>query len=74
MARIRRRDIHAVAFCLVSISAVCGIIALVSGNWIYTLAVTGIFTAWLLTRARMVRVIRRLRGETVGGWSDYYRE
>jgi len=74
MARMRRRDIHAISFCVVSIAAALVLTSLIFDNWLYGVVATSAFSAWLLTRARMIRVFRRLRGETTGGWGDYYRE
>ena len=70
MARLRRRDIHAIAFCVVTIPAVVLLVHLVAGL-VAGLIGGGLYALWLLTRARMIRVIRRLRGETVGGWENY---
>ncbi len=71
MARLRRRDIHAIAFCVVTIPAVFLIVDAVAGSLIAGLIGGALYALWLLTRARMIRVIRRLRGETVGGWENY---
>jgi hypothetical protein len=41
-------------------------------NLVVSVALTIAYAAWLLTRRRMLRVFRRLRGEP--DWSAYYDE
>ncbi len=74
MARLRRRDVRAIAFCVMTIAAVFGIGVVLLPGWVATAAVTGAYAAWLLTRPRMIRVMRRLRGDTGWDWSGYYKD
>ncbi|HTI66935.1 MAG TPA: hypothetical protein VL460_05230 [Caulobacteraceae bacterium] len=74
---IRGRDIRAISFCLVSIAAVFAATYFVADHlgfdvWLPTLAATGAYAAWLLTRPRMVRVFRRLRGQSIAEWTGYF--
>lgn len=71
---MRRRDIRALAFCAVTICLVFAVIQLTVHQPLISFAVTGAYAAWLLTRARMIRVFRRLRGDSGWDWSNYYRE
>ena len=71
---MRARDIRAIAFCILSTAALAAVGEFALHRWIVVVAMVAAYDAWLLTRRRMVRVIRRLRGEQVGGWSSYYQD
>jgi threonine/homoserine/homoserine lactone efflux protein len=68
---MRARDVRAIAFWLTSSLVVLAGVFLVFDSVIAAAALTGAYNAWLLTRPRMRRVFRRLRGETVD-FSGYY--
>ncbi|HEV2531235.1 hypothetical protein [Phenylobacterium sp.] len=68
---MRARDVRAIAFWLTSSLVLLVGAYLVSRSVIASVALTGAYNAWLLTRPRMRRVVRRLRGETVD-FSGYY--
>jgi hypothetical protein len=70
---MRRRDVHAIAFCATTIAAVL-VGALVVLQPIPAIAAVAGYSLFILTRPRMIRVFRRLRGDTGWDWSDYYRE
>jgi hypothetical protein len=60
---MRARDLRAIAFCL---STTVGLLVLVrsaSGSWIAAVALALAYAVWMFTRPRMVRVMRRMRGE-----------
>jgi hypothetical protein len=71
MLRLRARDIRALVF--VGASS----LALLVGTYfalrsvIVAAALTAAWLAWVLTRPRLRRVIKRLRGES-DGWTGYY--
>ena len=67
---MRARDVRAIAFCTVTTLLLLAVSWLLSRNYIVTLALTGGYAAWLLTRPRMQRVISRLRGDP--DWSGYF--
>lgn len=68
---MRARDVRAITFWLGTsfVLLVGGYLA--SHSVIVAVAITGAWNAWLLTRARMRRVFRRLRGETTD-FTGYY--
>jgi len=71
MPRIRPRDVRAIAFWIVtSLMLLVGVYFL-TGGVLAAVALTGAYNLWLLTRPRMRRVLRRLRGETVD-YSGYF--
>lgn len=69
---MRARDARAIAFCAVSTILLALAVYVLTLNPLATAALTGAYAVWLLTRPRMQRVIRRLRGEP--DWSGYFRE
>ena len=71
---MRQRDIRAIVFCAVTICIVFATAQMAVHATLFSLALTGAYAAWLLTRARMIRVFRRMRGDTGWDWSNYYRE
>jgi hypothetical protein len=72
MPRMRPRDVRAIAFWIVtSVVLLVGVFVLTGRGVLPAVALTGAYNLWLLTRPRMRRVFRRLRGETVD-WSGYF--
>jgi hypothetical protein len=65
---------RAIVFCVVTIAAVLAGGVVLLQAWMPAIALTAGYAAWLLTRARMIRVIRRLRGDTGWDFSGYYRD
>lgn len=68
---MRARDVRAIAFWLTSSLAILLGVYFGLQSVIAAVALTGAYNAWLLTRPRMRRVLRRMRGETVD-FSGYY--
>ncbi|MGA0606452.1 hypothetical protein ACO2Q0_10670 [Phenylobacterium sp. VNQ135] len=68
---MRARDVRAILFCAVTtLILLIGSYVLLQSALI-SLALAAGWLAWLLTRPRMQRVIRRLRGEP--DWNGYFR-
>ena len=67
---MRARDVRAIAFSVATTLGLFGGAALLTGNFLVSLALTAAYDAWLLTRPRMLRVLRRLRGEP--DWGGYF--
>ena len=67
---MRARDARAIAFCIVTTLLLLAVSWVLLHNYIVSLALTGGYAAWLLTRPRMQRVISRLRGDP--DWSGYF--
>ena len=65
---------RAIAFCAIAIPAVVLIAYRFLPEPIYAALITAVFALWLLTRARMIRIWRRLRGDTGSGWGNYFQE
>jgi len=67
---MRSRDVRAIAFCLASTAAVAAGGLLLLPNWVMAAALTVAYAIFIGTRPRMLRVYRRLRGESVemGGY------
>ena len=68
---MRPRDLRAIAFCAVSIAAIAALSFVISQSSWLALGVTGSYAAFIATRPRMLRVYRRLRGES--DWSGYFK-
>ena len=68
---MRARDIRAIVFCVCATSLVLAVSYLAFRNYFASLVLGVVFGAWLLTRPRMKRLIRRLRGDT--DWSGYFK-
>ena len=68
---MRARDVRAIAFWLTSSLVILLGVYFGLHSVIAAVALTGAYNAWLLTRPRMRRVLRRMRGETVD-FSGYY--
>lgn len=71
MPHLRPRDARAIAFWLLTSLVLLVGVYLLATSVIAAAALTAAYNAWLLTRPRMRRVFRRLRGETVD-FSGYY--
>ncbi len=67
---MRARDVRAVAFFGSTTVALLGGSLLLAHNFVVSLGLTIAWDAWLLSRPRMIRVMRRLRGEP--DWSAYF--
>jgi hypothetical protein len=67
---MRARDVRAIAFCAVSTILLLAVCYLVTRNYLASVGLTGAYAAVILTRPRMQRVFRRLRGDP--DWSGYY--
>lgn len=72
MSAMRGRDVRAILFCVTTTLALLAIVYLLLRSYLATIALVGAYDAWLLTRPRMLRVFRRLRGEP--DWSGYYKD
>jgi hypothetical protein len=73
MLRLRGRDLRAIAFVSLSSLLLLAAAYLLTRSVIVSSALTSAWLAFALTRPRMRRVMRRLRGET-DGWSSYYHD
>jgi hypothetical protein len=71
MTRMRPRDVRAIAFWLTTSLVLLAGVYVLTHSVIAAVALTAAYNCWLLTRPRMRRVFRRLRGETVD-FSGYY--
>lgn len=69
---MRPRDARALTFCAVSILALAALSFALSQSYVVTLGLTGAYAAFILTRPRMLRVYRRLRGEP--DWGGYFKD
>ena len=67
---MRARDVRAIAFCSATTVILAAGTLVLTHSAIAALALTIAWDAWLLTRPRMQRVLRRLRGEP--DWSGYF--
>jgi hypothetical protein len=67
---MRARDVRAIAFWLITTVILFGGTLVLLHNIFVSLALTAAYNGWLLTRARMQRVFRRMRG--VPDWSGYF--
>jgi hypothetical protein len=68
---MRARDVRAIAFWLSSSFVLLVVVYLASRSVIAAAALTAAYNAWLLTRPRMRRVFKRMRGETAD-FTGYY--
>jgi hypothetical protein len=69
---MRPRDARAIGFCAVTIVALAAVSFGVSQNYLVALGLTAAYAAFVLTRPRMLRVYRRLRGEP--DWGGYFKD
>ena len=68
---MRSRDAHAILFWIATSIVLFLALEAVLHRWVLALIATAAYNAWLLSRPRMVRVFRRLRGwrfERSGGY------
>jgi hypothetical protein len=68
---MRPRDLRAILFCATTTVLLFAVSFLALRNYFVSLALTGAWAAFVLTRPRMQRVFRRLRGEP--DWSGYFK-
>ena len=68
---MRARDVRAIVFCTVTSLLLLVVSYVAFRSVLGSVALVGAYDAWLLTRPRMVRVIRRLRGDP--DWSGYFK-
>ena len=68
---MRARDMRAIAFCVVTTTALAVGLYLATGDMLATVAATLAYAIFVMTRPRMIRVVRRARG--VPDWSGYFR-
>ncbi|MCR5878158.1 hypothetical protein [Phenylobacterium sp. J367] len=68
---MRPRDLRAILFCTATTVLLFALSYLAFRNYLASLALTGAWAAFALTRPRMLRVFRRLRGEP--DWSGYFK-
>ncbi len=73
MPRMRARDVRALVFVGATSLMLLALTYLLSKSVIASSALTGAWLAFALTRPRMRRVMRRLRGED-DGWTGYYQD
>ena len=69
---MRPRDLRAIAFCTVTIAGLGALSLLVSQSYLVAAGLTAAYAAFVLTRPRMLRVYRRLRGEP--DWGGYFKD
>lgn len=68
---MRARDARAIGFWITTTLVLLIGALLALRNLVIALALAAAWNAWLLTRPRMLRVFRRLRGDP--DWSGYYK-
>jgi hypothetical protein len=68
---MRARDVRAIAFCAATTILVLAVSAVLIRNYIASVGLAAAYAAIALTRPRMLRVFRRLRGAS--DWSGYYK-
>jgi hypothetical protein len=67
---MRARDVRAIGFCAVTIPGLWILSMALTHSLVVSLALAAGYGAFVLTRPRMLRVFRRLRGEP--DWSGYF--
>jgi len=68
---MRARDVRAIAFCAVTTVAVLAVCFLATRNYLASVGLAAAYAAVILTRPRMLRVFRRMRGDP--DWSGYFK-
>lgn len=68
---MRARDLRAIVFCVATTVVLLVVVYLLTRSYLATLALVAGYDVWLLTRPRMLRVLRRLRGAP--DWSGYFK-
>ena len=69
---MRPRDARAIGFCAVTIVALAALSFILTQSYLIAFGLTGAYAAFILTRPRMLRVYRRLRGEP--DWGGYFKD
>ena len=69
---MRPRDARALTFCAVTILALAALSFALSQSYAVAAGLTGAYAVFILTRPRMLRVWRRLRGEP--DWGGYFKD
>ncbi len=68
---MRARDVRAIAFCCVTGLGLLVVAYAMFGDLLIAGGFTAAWEAWLLTRPRMIRVFRRMRGEKLERYSYF---
>ena len=71
---MRARDARAILFWIASTLILIGALEAVVHRWMLTGLIAALYSAWLLSRPRMIRLFRRLRGERWERTSGYFIE
>ena len=69
---MRLRDARAILFWIATSIALFLVMEAAFHRWVLALLATAAYNAWLLSRPRMVRVFRRLRGERLERSGGYF--
>jgi uncharacterized protein (DUF58 family) len=69
---MRPRDVRAILFWIATSIALFLALETAFHHWVMALLATAVYNAWLLSRPRMVRVFRRIRGERFERSGGYY--
>ncbi len=69
---MRPRDARALTFCAVTILGLAALSFAFSQSYAVALGLAAAYAAFILTRPRMFRVYRRLRGEP--DWGGYFKD
>ncbi len=69
---MRRRDVRAILFCVVSAAVVFAVSYLLFTDWMVSALLLAAYLVFVLTRPRMRRVRSRLRGDP--DWSHYIQD
>jgi hypothetical protein len=71
---MRPRDARAILFWIATTLLLILALQAVAHRWVLTFILAAAYNAWLLSRPRMIRVFRRLRGERWERTSGYFIE
>lgn len=71
---MRPRDMRAILFWIATTLLLILAVQAAAHHWVLTAIAAAAYNAWLLSRPRMVRVLRRLRGERWERTSGYFIE
>lgn len=69
---MRPRDVRAILFWLATTLALILALEAAFHRWPFTGVAAAAYNAWLLSRPRMIRVFRRLRGERLSRSGGYF--
>jgi len=69
---MRPRDARAILFWIASTVVLVLAIQAMMHNWMLTSIAAAAYNAWLLSRPRMIRTFRRLRGERLSRSGGYF--